>query len=137
MKPFSLLPVVSEGGAHYRPHRLARMLSPVSNPSRRISIMTRRRIALALRALAIVLAVGAALAPVVQAQTAGANLVGRVTAQDGTALPGATITATQTETGVTRTAVSDSDGSFRLPSLPIGLYEVQVSLDGFSTVTVE
>src|SRR5687767_15445690 len=99
--------------------------------------MTRRRIALALRALAFVLAVGAALAPVAQAQTAGANLVGTVTAQDGSALPGATITATQTETGVTRTAVSDSDGSFRLPSLPIGLYEVQVSLDGFSTVTVE
>ena len=99
--------------------------------------MTRRRIALALRALAFVLAVGVALAPVAQAQTAGANLVGTVTAQDGTPLPGATVTATQTETGVTRTAVSETDGTFRLPSLPIGLYRVEVSLDGFSTVTVE
>jgi hypothetical protein len=83
------------------------------------------------------LALGLALLPAAEAQTAGANLIGRVTDKNGGALPGATITATQNETGFTRSTVSESDGSYRLPSLLVGVYTVTVELNGFATVTVE
>jgi hypothetical protein len=98
--------------------------------------MNRRTNPLAL-ILLLALALGLALTPAAQAQTAGANLNGRVTDKDGAPLPGATVTVTQKETGFTRTTVSESDGNFRLPSLPIGPYTIVVELNGFATVTVE
>ncbi len=90
-------------------------------------------------ALAIVLALVAALAlaPAVQAQATGATLIGKVQDKSGKALPGATITVTQPETGFTRSIVSESDGTFRLPSVPVGSYTVVVELNGFATVTVQ
>ncbi|HEX4962182.1 MAG TPA: TonB-dependent receptor [Thermoanaerobaculia bacterium] len=90
-------------------------------------------------ALATVLALVAALLllPAAQAQTAGANLVGKVQDKGGKPLPGATITATQKDTGLTRSTVAESDGSFRLPSVPAGVYTVVVELNGFGTVTVQ
>jgi hypothetical protein len=83
------------------------------------------------------LALGLGLAPAAQAQTAGANLTGHVQDKDGNALPGVTVTATQKETGFNRSTVTESDGTFRLPSLPVGAYTVTAELDGFATVTVE
>ena len=62
--------------------------------------------------------------PPPMAQTSGANLVGSVQDKDGAALPGVTVTATQADTGLTRTTVTESDGTFRLPSLPVGSYTV-------------
>ena len=88
-------------------------------------------------ALLLALALGLALLPAAQAQTTGANLIGRVQDKSGNALPGVTVTATQKETGFNRSTVTESDGTFRLPSLPIGLYTVTAELDGFATVTVE
>jgi hypothetical protein len=71
------------------------------------------------------------------AQSTGSNLVGHVDDGSGGALPGATVTATQKDTGYSRSTVAEADGSFRLPSLPAGTYSVVVELDGFATVTVE
>jgi carboxypeptidase family protein/TonB-dependent receptor-like protein len=90
-------------------------------------------------ALAIVLALVAALAlaPAVQAQATGATLMGKVQDKSGKPLPGATITVTQPDTGFTRSIVSESDGTFRLPSVPVGTYTVVVELNGFATVTVQ
>ncbi len=86
----------------------------------------------------LVLAWGLALLPAAQAQTAGGNLIGRVQDKSGGgALPGATVTATQKETGLNRSTVTESDGTYRLPSLPVGTYTVTVELNGFATVTVE
>jgi len=85
----------------------------------------------------LVLAWGLALLPGAQAQTTGGNLIGRVQDKSGGALPGATITATQKGTGLTRNTVTESDGTYRLPSLPVGMYTVTVELNGFATVTVE
>jgi hypothetical protein len=83
------------------------------------------------------LAWGLSLLPAAQAQTTGGNLIGKVQDKSGAALPGATITATQKETGLTRNTVSEADGKFRLPSLPAGTYTVQVELNGFATATSE
>jgi hypothetical protein len=90
-------------------------------------------------ALATVLALVAALLllPAAQAQTAGGNLVGKVQDKSGKPLPGATITANQKDTGLTRSTVAESDGSFRLSSLPAGTYTVVTELNGFATITVQ
>src|SRR5512147_1590967 len=71
----------------------------------------------------------------VAAQSSSGNIDGRVVDADGAVLPGATVTATNTETGATRTTTTESDGQFRLGSLPAGTYDVLVQLSGFSNFT--
>src|SRR5580765_1986166 len=66
-----------------------------------------------------------------RAQLATAELNGRVTDSSGAVLPGATITATQTATGLVRTAVTDGTGSYLLSNLPTGPYRLEASLQGF------
>jgi hypothetical protein len=92
-----------------------------------------RRLAFALLALAWVVA----LAPAASAQTSGASLAGRVTDKDGGPMPGVTISASNPETGLDRSTVTDAEGNFNLPALPIGSYTVKAELSGFATVTVE
>ena len=48
-------------------------------------------------------------------------------------MPGATVTVTQTATGLVRTAVSDESGAYLLSNLPPGPYRLEVSLQGFKT----
>ncbi|MEO6194983.1 MAG: TonB-dependent receptor [Thermoanaerobaculia bacterium] len=83
------------------------------------------------------LAWGLSLLPAAYGQSSGGNLVGKVQDKSGAALPGATVTATQKETGLVRNTVTESDGTYRLPSLPIGTYTVEVELNGFATVSVD
>src|SRR5262249_42368765 len=77
------------------------------------------------------------LAPGAFAQTAGSSLVGRVADKDGGPLPGVTITAKDAGTGLTRSTVSGGDGTFRLPALPVGTYDVNAELSGFAPVTIQ
>jgi hypothetical protein len=69
------------------------------------------------------------------AQGAVAELRGRVVDESGAALPGATVTLTHVETGVTRTTVSSETGTFVMPALQVGAYDIRVELSGFSTFT--
>ena len=59
---------------------------------------------------------------------ATAELSGRVTDESGAVLPGVTVTATQTDTGFTRTVVTDDAGNWVMPNLPTGPYRLEVSL---------
>ena len=43
------------------------------------------------------------------------NLIGRVVDQHGAVIPGASITALVTRTGLQRTVITDTDGRFRIP----------------------
>jgi len=61
------------------------------------------------------------------------TILGAVKDSSGAVIPGASITAKNTETGFTRTGVSAEDGSYRLSALPVGGYEVRVELPGFRT----
>ena len=61
------------------------------------------------------------------------ELNGRVTDESGAVLPGATVTATQTDTGFIRTAITDGTGTYVMPNLPTGPYRLEVSLQGFRT----
>ena len=69
------------------------------------------------------------------AQLSTARLSGQVTDQSGAVLPGVTVTVTQTNTGFTRSDVTDGDGSYVMPNLPTGPYRLEVSLSGFRTYT--
>jgi outer membrane receptor protein involved in Fe transport len=62
-----------------------------------------------------------------------AQINGTVKDQGGLSLPGVTITATQTETGLRRSTVTDDTGSYVLQNLPIGPYRFEASLAGFRT----
>jgi Carboxypeptidase regulatory-like domain/TonB dependent receptor len=64
------------------------------------------------------------------AQTAQIN--GTIRDASGLAIPGAAVKVTQTATGVSRTAISGSDGGYVLPNLPIGPYLLEVTKDGFT-----
>ena len=67
------------------------------------------------------------------AQSATGSIEGSIVDQTGAAMPGVTVTIIQTATGVTRTAVSDDNGLFRIPLLPVGVYDVTADLSGFSS----
>jgi len=60
-----------------------------------------------------------------------AQVSGAVKDQTGAVLPGAEVRMTQTETGLTRTTITDETGSYSLPNLPIGPYRLEASLPGF------
>ncbi len=62
-----------------------------------------------------------------------AQLSGTVRDESGAVLPGVTVTATQTNTGLVRTAVSDESGGYLLTNLPIGPYQLEATLQGFRT----
>ena len=67
------------------------------------------------------------------AQLSTAELNGRVTDSSGAVLPGVTVTATQTATGLVRTAVTDENGAYLISNLPTGPYRLEVALQGFRT----
>ena len=62
---------------------------------------------------------------------ATAAISGTARDQSGGVLPGVTVTATQQETGIVRTTVSNEAGAFSLLSLPLGPYGVEMELAGF------
>jgi hypothetical protein len=62
-----------------------------------------------------------------------AQISGTVKDASGAVLPGVEVTATQTATGLIRTAVSNETGSYVLPNLPVGPYKVEAALAGFRT----
>ena len=68
------------------------------------------------------------------AQGATAAISGTVMDPTGAAIPGASITVKNVQTAFTRTVISDDQGRYLAPELPIGEYEVQGSLMGFQTV---
>jgi len=78
---------------------------------------------------ALLLAVG----PSLLAQTATGTLSGDVNDESGAAVTGATVTARNAATGLSRRVVSDSAGRYVLPNLDPGTYEVKAELLGFKT----
>src|SRR5215831_14361793 len=66
---------------------------------------------------------------------ATAQMSGTVRDVSGAVLPGVQVTATQTDTGVSRTTVSNETGFYSLPSLALGPYKFEAALSGFKTFT--
>jgi hypothetical protein len=61
-----------------------------------------------------------------------ATLRGTVADPNGAVIAGATITATNTSTGISKVVKTGSDGAYRLSALPPGVYQVTTTATGFS-----
>jgi hypothetical protein len=66
-----------------------------------------------------------------EAQTFRGTILGTVIDSSGAAVPGATVTIKNVDTGLTRTLATADDGSYAAPELPIGNYSISVSKEGF------
>jgi hypothetical protein len=86
---------------------------------------TRARIA-ALATAVLVVLTGTA-----HAQAVRGTLLGSVHDGQGAAIPGATVTATETQTNISRTAVTNQSGNYVFANLKDGLYRVEAELTGF------
>ncbi|UCF07511.1 MAG: TonB-dependent receptor, partial [Thermoplasmata archaeon] len=65
------------------------------------------------------------------------EVIGKISDEEGINLPGVTITATSPSLQGMRSAISASDGIFRLPLLPSGIYTLVFELQGFATLSQE
>ena len=68
-----------------------------------------------------------------RAQTFRGTILGTVSDTTGAVVPGASITIRNVDTGLLRTTESQADGSYRVPELPIGTYDVTVEKPDFQT----
>src|SRR5579862_4138041 len=68
----------------------------------------------------------------VWAQGTTAQISGTVKDSTGSAVPQATVQATQTATGLVRATTSNQDGAYAFPNLPLGPYVLEVTKAGFS-----
>jgi hypothetical protein len=82
--------------------------------------------------IGLVVAAVLACAPAVWGQTSG-RIEGRVADSTGGVLPGVTVTVSSPALQGVRTAVTDSTGEYRFPTLPVGRYTVRAELAGFKT----
>ena len=67
-----------------------------------------------------------------RAQFEDGSIVGTIRDSAQAVLPGATVTVTNTATGIVSTRTSSSDGDFEVPALRVGQYDVVVSKAGFT-----
>ncbi len=77
----------------------------------------------------------AASVPKAAAQSLYGSLIGTVSDESGAAIPGATVTATQTETNVSRSVTTGESGGYNLPNLLPGTYQIVVTAMGFQSFT--
>jgi hypothetical protein len=91
-----------------------------------------KRFALCLQACLVIVFLLAA--NTLHAQVAGTGSIqGTVTDTTGAVVPGATITLTDTATGVKRVAQSDGAGVYLFPNIEVGKYDLQVAASTFKT----
>jgi hypothetical protein len=68
-------------------------------------------------------------------QAVNGTLLGTVTDASGATVPNARVTATESNTGVSRTSTTNESGNYSFPDLPPGTYTITVELTGFKKVT--
>jgi hypothetical protein len=73
--------------------------------------------------------------PTVYAQTG--TIAGTITDSSGASVPAATVAATNRETAAVRTATSDESGTYSIPNVAVGHYDVTIEKQGFSTFRVQ
>ena len=87
--------------------------------------------------LALVVLVWAGLPAQAHAQATRGTILGTITDQTGAALPGATVTATETRTNISHNTVTNETGNFTFPNIPDGIYNIKAEIQGFKTVVRE
>ena len=89
--------------------------------------MLRKRIAIFLMLVAAFFATSSALGQ------STATVQGTVTDSKGAVLPNATVVVKNRNTSAERTTQTDSDGIYQVAALPVGVYSVEVRVQGFKT----
>src|SRR4051812_865546 len=88
-----------------------------------------------LRAIAVCLAVFSMLAmPRMASAQAGGSIAGTIKDSTGGVIPGATVTLTNTAIGTAFMAITDAQGVYSFPNVPVGRYDLAINLDGFKPV---
>src|SRR5438552_3634562 len=85
--------------------------------------------------LTAIVALSALPTSLVFAQLPTGTLLGVVKDSSGAVIPGVSVTVTNIDTSLTRTAASAEDGSYRFPALPVGHYRLDVMQEGFSALS--
>jgi outer membrane receptor protein involved in Fe transport len=80
------------------------------------------------------IAICACLSILASAQTVSGTMQGRITDSNGAVVTGATIVVKNKETGQTRTVISNDEGFYSAPFLPIGAYTVEATRNDFNKV---
>jgi len=65
------------------------------------------------------------------AQMTSTTLYGQVTDATGAVVPGAEVSATNTDTNLSRKVQTNAEGEYRIELLPVGNYKVEISAAGF------
>ena len=65
------------------------------------------------------------------AQSERGTITGTIQDASGAVVPGAKVTLTNTQTGVTSAIPSNTEGEYTVPQLPVGIYTVKVEKNGF------
>src|SRR6185503_18529527 len=98
---------------------------------------TRSQMSGLFRVLSIGLVLGLALMPTpLVAQAVTGTILGTVPDSSGGALPGATVTLLNQDTGFTPTVTSDSGGEFTAPLIPTGTYAGTGEISGVKKVSL-
>src|SRR5262245_25481168 len=96
--------------------------------------MSTKPSSVAVSVAAVLLLAAAGTAPVLRAQAvSSATVTGRVTDQQTAIIPNARIQITAVETGAVYSVLTNSDGIYTIPNLPIGAYTLQAAVPGFQT----
>jgi hypothetical protein len=72
-----------------------------------------------------------------RAQYENGSLVGTIRDTSGAIVAGATVTVSNTATGIENKVTSDSGGNWEMPSLRVGNYHVTASMSGFNTAVAD
>ncbi|WP_263351950.1 carboxypeptidase regulatory-like domain-containing protein [Acidicapsa acidisoli] len=72
---------------------------------------------------------------IASAQTDSGRVTGTVSDATGAIIPGATITLTDVDTGAISKMTSKDDGTFTFAAVPRGQYKVDISMDGFTSIS--
>src|SRR5262245_31267530 len=83
--------------------------------------------------LCVALAVGVLFTAIAGAQAGTADISGTVRDSTGAVLPGVTVEISNAASGQSRQIITDGDGAYVAPLLPLGEYTIRAELPGFNT----
>jgi hypothetical protein len=69
--------------------------------------------------------------PLAVAQDATGTITGTVSDQTGSVVPNAAVSIVETQTGIKHEATTNSSGAYTVPQLPVGIYNVSASKQGY------
>jgi hypothetical protein len=83
------------------------------------------------RKVHLLLSLGLILSTVSYSQSVRGTILGTVTDASGAVVRSVKVTAVQTSTGLTRSELTNGEGEYSIPQLPVGPYTVTAEQPGF------